>query len=153
MQPDPHMTAFHCFIVDDEQDIRFLIAHTLTRVGVTFREFTNARDAIDGLDNQTPALIFLDISFEGSDAVEALRGLGQADYPGVVQVVSGQNPSVLDDIRKIGERHGLRLRPPLAKPFTAAAIRMVIEEERAADVAAQAPLQPALEAAEQAKPQ
>jgi EAL domain-containing protein (putative c-di-GMP-specific phosphodiesterase class I)/FixJ family two-component response regulator len=148
MQPDPSSAGptLHCFIVDDEKDIRYLIAHTLARCGVTYSEFTNAREAIEGLDSETPTLIFLDISLEGSDAVEALRGLRQVEYGGVVQVVSGQNPSVLDNIRKIGERHGLRMRPPIAKPFTAATIRAVIEEERLANVGSQAPLQPAIEA-------
>jgi EAL domain-containing protein (putative c-di-GMP-specific phosphodiesterase class I)/DNA-binding NarL/FixJ family response regulator len=148
MQPDPRSSepSLHCFVVDDEKDIRFLIAHTLTRCGVTYSEFTNARDAIEGLDSETPALIFLDVSLEGSDAVETLRGLGQVEYRGVVQVVSGQDPSVLDNIRKIGERHGLRMRAPIGKPFTAATIRTVIDEERAAEAGSQAPLQPALEA-------
>jgi EAL domain-containing protein (putative c-di-GMP-specific phosphodiesterase class I)/DNA-binding NarL/FixJ family response regulator len=148
MQPDPSSSgpSLHCFVVDDEKDIRFLIAHTLTRCGVTYSEFTNARDAIEGLDSETPVLVFLDVSLEGSDAVEILRGLGQVEYRGVVQVVSGQDPSVLDNIRKIGERHGLRMRAPIAKPFTAATIRTVIEEERAAEAGSQAPLQPALQA-------
>jgi EAL domain-containing protein (putative c-di-GMP-specific phosphodiesterase class I)/DNA-binding NarL/FixJ family response regulator len=144
MQSDPNMSALHCFIVDDERDIRFLISHTLTRCGVTFSEFTNASEAIAGLDSESPSLIFLDVSLAGSDAVEALRGLGQVHYGGVVQVVSGQNPSILDNVKKIGERHGLRMRPPIGKPFVAAAIRAVIEEERLSNVGSQAPLQPAL---------
>jgi EAL domain-containing protein (putative c-di-GMP-specific phosphodiesterase class I) len=88
---------------------------------------------------------FFDVSLEGSDAVETLRGLGQVEYRGVVQVVSGQNPSVLENISKIGERHGLRMRPPIGKPFTAAKIRGVIEEERAGEAGSQAPLQPTLQ--------
>jgi EAL domain-containing protein (putative c-di-GMP-specific phosphodiesterase class I)/ActR/RegA family two-component response regulator len=152
MQSDPGSggPSLHCFVVDDEKNIRYFIAHTLVRCGVTYSEFTNAREAIEGLDSETPALIFLDVSLEGSDAVEALRGLGQVEYAGTVQVVSGQNPSILDNIRKIGERHGLRMRPPIAKPFTAATIRAVIDEERLANVASQAPLQPAIESAKAA---
>jgi EAL domain-containing protein (putative c-di-GMP-specific phosphodiesterase class I)/DNA-binding NarL/FixJ family response regulator len=154
MQPDPSSSgrSLHCFIVDDEKDIRFLIAHALTRYGATHSEFTNARDAIAALDSEMPALIFLDVSLEGSDAVETLRGLGQVEYRGVVQLVSGQNPSVLDNVRKIGERHGVRMRAPIGKPFTAATIRTVIEEERAPELGAQAPLQPAIEPATRAKP-
>jgi EAL domain-containing protein (putative c-di-GMP-specific phosphodiesterase class I)/ActR/RegA family two-component response regulator len=148
MQLDRDASApkLHCFIVDDERDIRFLISHTLTRCGVTFSEFTNARTAIESLDAESPSIIFLDVSLEGSDAVDALRGLGQMDYRGTVQVISGHNASVLENIKKIGERHGLRMRPPIAKPFNAAAIRAVIDEERPSAVMPGAPpLQPIVE--------
>jgi EAL domain-containing protein (putative c-di-GMP-specific phosphodiesterase class I)/CheY-like chemotaxis protein len=126
--------ASHCFVVDDEEDICQLISRTLARYGVTSSGFTTAQAAIDSLNFASPSVIFLDITLEGSDGVDALRWLGEVSYPGVVQLVSGQSSEVLDNVKKIGERHGLRMRPPIRKPFRSAAIQAVIEEERLATV-------------------
>src|SRR4051794_11731668 len=96
--------ASHCFVVDDEEDICFLISHTLTRHGITSSQFNNAKAAIDALDSMSPSAIFLDVSLEGSDAVDALRWLAETGYAGPIQIISGHNSAVLDNIKKIGER-------------------------------------------------
>jgi EAL domain-containing protein (putative c-di-GMP-specific phosphodiesterase class I) len=51
-------------------------------------------------------------------------------YPGVVQLMSGRDAMLLDDIKLIGERHGLRMRPALTKPFRVDAIKRIIDEEK-----------------------
>ena len=58
---------------------------------------------------RTPDLIFLDVSLEGSDAIEAIRGLGERRFRGAVQLISGRDMQVLENIQRIGERHGLKL--------------------------------------------
>jgi EAL domain-containing protein (putative c-di-GMP-specific phosphodiesterase class I) len=43
--------------------------------------------------------------------------------------MSGSNTGLLADVRQVGERHGLRMRPALTKPFRVDAVRMIVEEE------------------------
>ena len=85
--------------------------------------FTSAPLALRALKHCSPAIIFLDIALGGSDAIEVIRMLGQRGYRGVVQLMSGSNPAILEDVRRIGERHKLIMRPPLKKPFRIDAIR------------------------------
>lgn len=116
----------HAFVVDDEDGICKLITMTLATMGVETEKFHTAREAVAALERRPPAIIFLDVALEGSDAVDVIRGLGENGYAGIVQLMSGSNVELLEDVRRIGARHGLTMRPPLSKPFRTDAIRQII---------------------------
>jgi len=81
---------------------------------------------VAALEQRLPAIIFLDVALEGSDAIDVIRSLGERGYAGVVQLISGSNIALLEDVARVGERHGLNMRAPLQKPFRAEALRHVI---------------------------
>ena len=111
------------FVIDDEEGICKFIAMTLANWGVEAESFHTAEQALEALERRIPAIIFLDIALKKSDAIDVIRGLGERGYGGVVQIMSGSNPTLLDDVRRIGVRHGLKMRPPLQKPFRIEAVR------------------------------
>jgi EAL domain-containing protein (putative c-di-GMP-specific phosphodiesterase class I)/ActR/RegA family two-component response regulator len=119
-------TSPNAFVVDDEEGICKVISMTLASVGIETEKFHNARDAVAALDSRLPAIIFLDVALEGSDAIDVIRGLGERGYAGVVQLMSGSNIALLQDVARVGARHGLHMRPPLEKPFRAEAIRHIV---------------------------
>jgi EAL domain-containing protein (putative c-di-GMP-specific phosphodiesterase class I)/ActR/RegA family two-component response regulator len=114
------------FVVDDEEGICKLITMTLATMGVEAEAFRNARDAVAALDRRLPAIMFLDVALEKSDAIDVIRGLGERSYGGIVQLMSGSNVELLEDVRRIGARHGLNMRAPLTKPFRAEQIRHIV---------------------------
>lgn len=122
------MTAHspHAFVVDDDDGICKLITMTLAKMGVEAQKFHTAHDAVAALDERLPAIIFLDVALKRSDAVDVIRGLGEKGYGGIVQLMSGSNVGLLEDVRRVGARHGLNMLPPLSKPFRTEAIRQVI---------------------------
>ena len=127
-EPAPTMQSAsrRAFVIDDEEAICKLLTMTLATVGVEAEKFHNARDAVAALDRQLPGIIFLDVALEKSDAIDVIRGLGERGYAGVVQLMSGSNVELLEDVRRIGARHGLNMRPPLSKPFRAESIRHIV---------------------------
>jgi EAL domain-containing protein (putative c-di-GMP-specific phosphodiesterase class I) len=125
VQRPPQSNGSLCFVVDDEAQISQLISAILKPLGVEVREFPSAQSLLEGLDGCHPQLVFLDISLQGSDAVEALHGMAKAGYSGGVHLMSGRHGSLLDDIKKIGERQGLRMLSVLPKPFDVATVRRV----------------------------
>jgi len=120
-------------VVDDEEGICTLIAMTLATMGVEAEKFHTAQEAVAALDRHLPAIIFLDVALLRSDAVDVIRGLGERGYGGIVQLMSGSNPDLLEDVRRVGSRHGLNMGPPLSKPFRAAAIRQIVAGAHLAD--------------------
>jgi EAL domain-containing protein (putative c-di-GMP-specific phosphodiesterase class I) len=102
------------------------VAAAASSLGYEADCFTNAHVALAALRHCSPDIIFLDISLDGSDAIDVLRLLAERGYPGVVQLMSGSNKELLDDVRRVGERHELTMRPPLPKPFRMDAIRSVL---------------------------
>ncbi len=83
--------AHDILIVDDEADIRMLIAGTLEDEGYETREAANSDQALDAIRWRMPSLVVLDIWLNNS----ALDGLGildaiQEDHPGLpVIMISG----------------------------------------------------------------
>jgi EAL domain-containing protein (putative c-di-GMP-specific phosphodiesterase class I) len=116
-------------IVEDEPGIRAIILRVLKGYGLAAVEFAGVDDALTSMTGESPKVIFLDVSLEGSDAVDAIRGLAERKFGGAVQLISGRGSVLLEQINKIGERNGLRMRPPIPKPFSSDAIRRVVQEE------------------------
>jgi EAL domain-containing protein (putative c-di-GMP-specific phosphodiesterase class I)/CheY-like chemotaxis protein len=116
------------FVIDDEEGVCRFISAAVSSMDYEADYFTSAPPALHALKHCSPAVIFLDIALGGSDAIEVIRMLGQRPYRGVVQLMSGTNPEILEDVRRVGERHKLIMRPPLKKPFRIDAIRQVLAE-------------------------
>lgn len=126
--PGVKSSPSRCYIVDDEAGIRQLISMVLRPMGIQIEEFASAQALMEGVDRGHPQLIFLDISLERSDAVEALHGLARAGYSGAVNLMSGRHGQLLEDVKRIGERHRLRMLPSLLKPFEVTTIRKIAQD-------------------------
>jgi len=122
-----------CFIIDDEPGIRQIIAHSLRDFGIETREFDSAPAVLAALEQANPQLCFLDVTLAGSDAIDVIRGLAQHRYAGPVQIMSGRDPALLEEVRRVGERHALDMLPVLPKPFRAAAIKRIAREHCGAE--------------------
>jgi DNA-binding NtrC family response regulator len=129
------------FVIDDDARICQFVAATLAEHGFEVDDFQTAKTALACVEARRPALIFLEVALSQSDAIDVLRGLGERHYGGVVQLMSGGAPWLLDAIRRIGARAGIALGEPLKKPVTRDAIVRVITNARL-------PVPPAREAAE-----
>ena len=114
------------FVVDDDLVICRVITLLLAKLGVDALSFHSAQSALAALDAQPPHIVFLDVALAQSDAVDMIKGLSAAKYDGIVQVVSGASPVLLETVVRIGVREGLRLQPTLQKPFKARTIRRAV---------------------------
>jgi EAL domain-containing protein (putative c-di-GMP-specific phosphodiesterase class I) len=130
MRTDTGSARALCFVVDDEPAIGRFLALALGNLGVGVEQFLDLPSMNAALAERTPVLIFLDVSLGASDAIDAIRHLAAEKYPGTVQLMSGRDAMLLDDVKLIGERHGLRMRPALTKPFRVDAIKRIMDEEK-----------------------
>jgi EAL domain-containing protein (putative c-di-GMP-specific phosphodiesterase class I)/FixJ family two-component response regulator len=128
-----------CFIVDDEPGIQNILSNAATSHGFQVKCFRSAAKALKALETIKPALLFLDVSLEGSDAIDVIRGLGTAEFRGTVQLVSGKDAVTLEEVKRVGERHSLSMLPPLQKPFRLEAARSIVREYLARPVQETAP--------------
>jgi EAL domain-containing protein (putative c-di-GMP-specific phosphodiesterase class I)/ActR/RegA family two-component response regulator len=117
-----------CLIVDDEKGLRTLIARTLRGFMVMTDECGDARAALEALRLRNYDLIFLDVSLERSDAIEVIRGLGELNYRGAVQLMSGRDLHLLEEIKRVGERYQLNMLTVLQKPFRIDTIPGILRE-------------------------
>ena len=132
MSTDSAGSGALCFVVDDEPAIGRFVALAVANFGVAVEQFLDLPSMNEALRERSPALIFLDVSLGASDAIDAIRHLASEKYPGVVQLMSGRDAMLLDDVKLIGERHGLRMRTALTKPFRVDAVKKIIDEENLA---------------------
>jgi DNA-binding NtrC family response regulator len=119
-------TAPFALIIDDQEALCRTIEIVLAAIGVESASYQTADSAIASLDQRRPDIIFLDMALEQSDAIDVMKALSAKQYAGIVQLMSGGKPLLLEAVRLIGTRAGLTVRPPLQKPFRAAAVREAI---------------------------
>lgn len=117
-----------CLIVDDEKGIRSLISRSLRDHLVMTEGCGDAQSALEAMKLRTPDLIFLDVSLERSDAIDVIRGLGEMKYRGPVQLMSGRDVVLLEEIKRVGEKYELRMLPVMKKPFRADVIPGVLQQ-------------------------
>jgi len=118
--------AAFALVIDDEKDIRELVATTLRQLGIDSASFSTAKPAVASIDQRRPGIIFLDVALEQSDAYDVIRGLSEKHYDGIVQLMSSGRPWLLEALQRLAIRHGLTLCPPIQKPVKEDMIRAVI---------------------------
>src|SRR5919201_3846382 len=116
--------AHDILIVDDEADIRMLIAGVLKDEGYATREASNSTEAMAAIQARQPTLVILDIWLQGSelDGIAILRQL-RADMPSVpVVMISGHGTiETAVEAIKIGAYDFLE------KPFKSDRLLLVVE--------------------------
>jgi two-component system nitrogen regulation response regulator NtrX len=83
--------ALDILIVDDEEDIRELVAGVLDDEGYETRTAANADEALDALHARRPSLVLLDVWLQGSrlDGLELLDEIKKSDPSIPVLIISG----------------------------------------------------------------
>jgi EAL domain-containing protein (putative c-di-GMP-specific phosphodiesterase class I) len=118
-----HRPGLHAFVVDDEAQVRAFVAKVFIAAGYIPHEFSRVAEVESALTLYRPEVIVLDLTLGQSDAIEMMRSLTASHYRGKTLLVSGHDEATLDEVRKIGERHGLTMLPPLRKPFRIAELK------------------------------
>jgi DNA-binding response OmpR family regulator len=116
-----------CFIVDDDADLRRVIAHSVRRAGLPIVECGGLGDVVAALRDGRPGLVFLDAGLADATASEVLEVLAEYECDAVVQMISGRSAADLERIAEDGEDLGLTMLPPLTKPFRSAAVAAALD--------------------------
>ena len=114
-------------VIEDDEDIRGLLASRLERMGYQVRAAASGEDGVEAAIEEPPHLVMLDIMLPGIDGWEVARRLranpATAAVPLVIASIlepSGE-PGDPDDPLSV-EANGF-----LAKPFTARQVETVID--------------------------
>ena len=116
-----------CVVTDDDPSICALIARHVGKIGVTSRDCPSAGAMAKALAGGHPDVVFLDVALDRSDAIDGIRILRETGFRGAVQLISGREDALLEDIRSIGEKNGLSMLAPLRKPFRGEELRRIFE--------------------------
>jgi CheY-like chemotaxis protein len=116
-------------VIDDDREMRGVVAGTLRRDGYTVIEACDGREALDVVASTVPDLVLVDITLPGMDGVEVTRRLKErpalANVP-VVALSALTQQAVRDRALAAGcERY-------LTKPCPPAALRDVVAQMLAA---------------------
>ena len=117
-----------CFIVDFKPGICLLVANVCGDLGVQSYRFDTLAAMIEAAKHQKPDIIFLEPGIDGRDGEQLIPALAAEGLRCPIQLMSGLNPVLADEARRLGERKGLTMLPVLEKPFRVPAVRQIIEQ-------------------------
>jgi EAL domain-containing protein (putative c-di-GMP-specific phosphodiesterase class I) len=93
--------------------------------GVGFESLVEFSQAVA---ERHPDCVMLDLALRTTDAIDVIQYLSQIEFKGDVILMSGLEEDALRRVHGAGERNGISMLPFLRKPFTANALRRVLEE-------------------------
>ncbi|AXW47763.1 nitrogen regulation protein NR(I) [Ralstonia solanacearum] len=74
------------WIVDDDQSIRWVLEKALARESLLSRSFTNARDALNALEEETPQVLISDVRMPGGSGLDLLQAI-KGRHPGLPVII------------------------------------------------------------------
>jgi EAL domain-containing protein (putative c-di-GMP-specific phosphodiesterase class I)/ActR/RegA family two-component response regulator len=107
------------YVLDDDPKVRASVIIILNSIGYDAAGFSETAQMLAKVKVSPCEVIVLDLALGQSDAVEVIHGLAELEYHGNVLLISGHGQGTLNDIQRIGERHGMAMLPSLPKPFRA----------------------------------
>jgi DNA-binding NtrC family response regulator len=124
---DPTRERPTCLVVDDDPTIVQTLQRIIGNRHIGPSEFRNADEVVAACEQNAPDLLFLDVALRGFDAIDVLRALGERHYGGPIVLISGLH-ALLNDVARVGERCGLRMLPPLTKPFRVLQVKAILRD-------------------------
>jgi len=118
------------FAVESNPSTAEMILSIASGAQVQCEIFEDCASLVDGLSHSTPDLLLLDVTTEGTTAVEVLHALSQRAYPGVLQLMSEPGVSMVQPVRQLAHLHSLQVSPPLEKPIDQPTLRSMLESLR-----------------------
>ena len=85
--------------------------------GIRCETFSNCAAFADALSECTPDLVLLEVTTEGTNAVEVLHTLSKSSYPGLIQLTSNPGVSMVEPIRQLAQLQSLQVLQPLTRPI------------------------------------
>ncbi len=127
-----------CCLIDAEVGVRHAVSASLERLGIEVEAFDTLADFLR-TTGRKPDLVIVDITTSAPGALELIGNLALARIPCPVQILSGLNPVLVEQVRRHGERGGLNMLPVIPKPLKSTTIRRVVSDlglrcDAAADV-------------------
>lgn len=90
-------------VVDDEPQIRDVLAQALTRLGYRVRAASNGPEALASVEQEKPALVILDMYMPGMNGNEVLKRLRKMMYKNaVILLTSSQDQQLLKEAWELG---------------------------------------------------
>lgn len=117
-----------CFVVDPKPGICLLVANVCGDLGIRAHRFNSIAAMVAAGQHDKPDVIFIEPGIDGLDGDEAIPALAAAGLRCPIQMMSGLNPVLTEEARRLGERHGLTMLPVLGKPFRVPAVRAIVEQ-------------------------
>jgi two-component system response regulator FixJ len=85
------MTTNEIFIVDDDHDMREVLAAMFRNAGYNTAAFTDGRSFVRLARDQTPACVLLDLCMPGPSGLEILNEIDAWNYPAPILILSGRD--------------------------------------------------------------
>jgi len=114
------------FAIESDPSTAEMILSAAARAQVRCEIFENCAALLDGLSHSMPDLLLLEVTTEGTTAVEVLHALSQRAYPGVLQLMSAPGVSMVQPVCQLAQLHALQVSPPLVKPVDRAALARML---------------------------
>ena len=116
--------ALDILIVDDERDIRDLVAGVLSDEGYSCRTAANSSDALAAIDERRPSLVLLDVWLHGSemDGLEVLDAIKQRE-PALPVIIFSGHGNIDTAVSAVG-RGAMDF---IEKPFEAERLLLLVE--------------------------
>jgi|HubBroStandDraft_1064217.scaffolds.fasta_scaffold201437_2 FixJ family two-component response regulator len=116
-----------CMIVEDDSAVMRTLQLILGGRCLGPSAFAAVGDVVEACEALAPDILFLDLALPSFDAIDVIRALGHRGYRGAILLASGLH-ALLHQVTRVGERHGLVMLPPLAKPFRAQQIEQILRD-------------------------
>ena len=122
-------------LIDDEPFVGRFLAHAAEECGYRALATATADSFRREYRLLGPDVIALDLAMPGGDGVELLRFLAAEKCSAPVLIVSGFDRRVLESSMRLGEKLGLNMIGPLAKPILVSDLQEVLGSLRAKEAA------------------
>jgi EAL domain-containing protein (putative c-di-GMP-specific phosphodiesterase class I) len=109
-----------------------LLSAAMGGLGLDFKSFEDAAGLTRGWSRRVPDVVVIDVATNGVDAIDAVFMLAERKYNGTVQFTAETGTATIEGVMRAAERHGLRILPPIARPFDNEQIKTVLQEQKTA---------------------